>query len=87
MRRCMVLDCSNIDRATYLCTLPFIEIDRRVHCTSYSQDKEYLDSLLHIYVRDVIRANGYVPETQKMVNIAKSLNHAPSVKALERRGD
>lgn len=87
MKRCMVLDCLNIDRATCLCTLPFIEIDKKADCISYRQDKEYLDSLLHIYIRDVIRAKGYVPETQKMVNIAKSLNHTPSVKALERRGD
>lgn len=86
MIRCKVMDCLHIQRRWGECTNSVIEINSKGECISFRQDKEYLNSLLHQFIHSV-QTNGYDPETQEMVSIAESLNHTPSVKALERRGD
>jgi len=47
MRKCKVMDCQFVDRATCLCTEPFIDVDGKAQCVTYRQDKKYLDLLLH----------------------------------------
>ena len=83
MRRCGALDCSSINRETCLCALPFIELNKGGCCILYRQNKEHLDLLLRRYVRGGLQSEGYDPETQEMVDIAKSLHHTPSRKAGE----
>ena len=83
MRMCSVMDCLYVDRATYLCTEPFIRIDARKGCLTYKIDMKYLRLQWHQNIRGALQSKGYVPETQEMVDIANSLRHTPSRKAGE----
>lgn len=83
MRICSVMDCLYVDRATHLCTEPFIRVDARKGCITYKIDMKYLRTIWHQDIRDSLQSKGFVPETQEMVDIAKSLYHAPNRKAGE----
>lgn len=73
MRVCSVMDCLYVDRATHLCTKPFIRVNARRECMIYKMDKKYLSQVWHISIYDGLKSKGYVPETQEMVDIAESL--------------
>lgn len=83
MRICNVMDCLYIDRATHLCTEPFIKVDARKGCMMYKVDMEYLKLVWHRDIHASLKSKGYVPETQEMVDIAKSLTSHSKPKAGE----
>jgi len=83
MRICSVMDCLYIDRATYLCTEPFIRVDAKGGCVTYKIDMEYLRLVWHIDIHASLKSKGFVPETQEMVDKALSLSHTPNRKAGE----
>jgi len=83
MKVCNVMDCLYIDRATHLCTEPFIRVGARRECLTYKMDMEYLRLVWHQDIYASLKSKGFVPETQEMVDIAKSLYHTPNRKAGE----
>ena len=83
MNRCAVEDCSFINRARALCKLNFIEHDNRGYCTSFKQDKAYLNWTLRESLYGVLHNKGFDPETELMLNMAPPLYHTPCKSAGE----